>query len=79
MEKIAGQKPIVTVAKKSIANFKVRDDYPVGCKVTLRKSNMYTFLDRLIKLQYLENEILGAYQQNLLMAEAIIIWVLKNK
>ena len=50
MEKIAGQKPIVTVAKKSIANFKVRDDYPVGCKVTLRKSNMYTFLDRLINV-----------------------------
>ena len=50
MEKIAGQKPIVTVAKKSIANFKVRDDYPVGCKVTLRKSSMYTFLDRLINI-----------------------------
>ena len=50
MEKIAGQKPIVTVAKKSIANFKVRDDYPVGCKVTLRKSQMYTFLDRLINV-----------------------------
>jgi large subunit ribosomal protein L5 len=48
MEKIAGQKPIVTVAKKSIATWKIRDDYPVGCKVTLRKSNMYTFLDRLI-------------------------------
>ena len=50
MEKMAGQKPIVTVAKKSIANFKVRDDYPVGCKVHLRKSNMYTFLDRLINV-----------------------------
>ena len=50
MEKIAGQKPIVTLAKKSIANFKVRDDYPVGCKVTLRKSSMFTFLDRLINI-----------------------------
>ena len=50
MEKIAGQKPIITLAKKSIANFKVRDDYPVGCKVTLRKSQMYTFLDRLINV-----------------------------
>jgi large subunit ribosomal protein L5 len=50
MEKMAGQKPIITVAKKSIANFKVRDDYPVGCKVTLRKSKMYTFLDRLINI-----------------------------
>ena len=46
MEKIAGQKPVVTLSKKSIAAFKIRDNYPVGCKVTLRKSNMYTFLDR---------------------------------
>lgn len=50
LEKIAGQKPLVTKAKKSIAAFKIRDDYPVGCKVTLRKSNMYTFLDRLISI-----------------------------
>jgi len=50
MEKIAGQKPIVTLSKKSIAAFKIRDDYPVGCKVTLRKSSMYTFLDRLINI-----------------------------
>ena len=46
MEKIAGQKPVVTKAKKSIAGFKIRDDYPVGCKVTLRKNNMYTFIKR---------------------------------
>ncbi|EAV47728.1 50S ribosomal protein L5 [Methylophilaceae bacterium] len=50
MQKIAGQKPVVTKAKKSIATFKIRDDYPVGCKVTLRKSVMYTFLDRLINI-----------------------------
>jgi large subunit ribosomal protein L5 len=50
LEKIAGQKPLVTKAKKSIAAFKIRDDYPVGCKVTLRKNNMYTFLDRLISI-----------------------------
>jgi len=50
LEKIAGQKPLVTKAKKSIASFKIRDDYPVGCKVTLRKNNMYTFLDRLISI-----------------------------
>lgn len=50
LEKIAGQKPLVTKAKKSIAGFKIRDDYPVGCKVTLRKNNMYTFLDRLISI-----------------------------
>ena len=50
LEKIAGKKPLVTKAKKSIAAFKIRDDYPVGCKVTLRKNNMYTFLDRLISI-----------------------------
>ena len=48
MEKIAGQKVIVTKAKKSVAAFKIRDDYPVGCKVTLRRERMYEFLDRLI-------------------------------
>jgi len=48
MEKIAGQKAIVTKAKKSIAAFKIRDDYPVGCKVTLRRERMYEFLDRLV-------------------------------
>jgi large subunit ribosomal protein L5 len=48
MQKIAGQKPIVTKAKKSVAAFKIRDDYPVGCKVTLRRERMYEFLDRLV-------------------------------
>ncbi len=48
MQKIAGQKPVVTLAKKSIAGFKIRDGYPVGCKVTLRKDQMYEFLDRLV-------------------------------
>ena len=48
MEKIAGQKAIVTKAKKSVAAFKIRDDYPVGCKVTLRRNRMYEFLDRLV-------------------------------
>jgi large subunit ribosomal protein L5 len=48
MEAIAGQKAIVTKAKKSIAAFKIRDDYPVGCKVTLRRERMYEFLDRLV-------------------------------
>jgi large subunit ribosomal protein L5 len=48
MEKIAGQKVIVTKAKKSVAAFKIRDDYPVGCKVTLRRDRMYEFLDRLV-------------------------------
>ena len=50
MEAIAGQKPITTIARKSIAGFKVREDYPIGCKVTLRRERMYEFLDRLINI-----------------------------
>lgn len=50
MEKIAGQKPVVTLARKSIAGFKLREGYPVGCKVTLRGKKMYEFLDRLINI-----------------------------
>lgn len=48
--KIAGQKPVVTVARKSIAGFKIRDNYPVGCKVTLRRDQMFEFLDRLVTI-----------------------------
>lgn len=47
---IAGQKPIITRAKKSIANFKIREDMPIGCKVTLRGERMYEFLDKLINI-----------------------------
>lgn len=50
MTKIAGQKPVVTKARKSIAAFKIRDDYPIGCKVTLRREKMYEFFDRLISI-----------------------------
>ena len=50
LEKISGQKPVVTVARKSIAGFKIRDNYPVGCKVTLRRNQMFEFLDRLITI-----------------------------
>lgn len=50
LEKIAGQKPVVTLARKSIAGFKIRDNYPVGCKVTLRRERMFEFLDRLITI-----------------------------
>ena len=45
---IAGQKPVVTLARKAIAGFKIREDMPIGCKVTLRRDKMYEFLDRLI-------------------------------
>lgn len=48
MEKISGQKPVVTKARKSIAGFKVRDGWPIGCKVTLRSDRMYEFLERLV-------------------------------
>ena len=50
MAKISGQKPVVTIARKSIAGFKIRDDMPIGCKVTLRRERMYEFLDRLINV-----------------------------
>jgi large subunit ribosomal protein L5 len=50
LQKIAGQKPVVTKAKKSIATFKVREGYPVGCMVTLRRTRMFEFLDRLISV-----------------------------
>ncbi|GAB6048944.1 50S ribosomal protein L5 [Methyloparacoccus murrellii] len=48
LQKISGQKPIITISKKSIAGFKIRDGMPIGCKVTLRRDRMYEFLDRLI-------------------------------
>ncbi len=50
MSKIAGQKPVVTKARKSVASFKIRDDYPIGCKVTLRRERMYEFFDRLVTI-----------------------------
>ena len=50
MEKIAGQKPVVTKAKKSVAGFKVRDGWPIGAKVNLRRARMYEFFDRLISV-----------------------------
>ena len=50
LEKIAGQKVVVTRAKKSVANFKIREGMPIGCKVTLRGDRMYEFMDRLINL-----------------------------
>jgi len=50
MTKIAGQKPLVTYARKSVASFKIRDGWPIGCKVTLRRERMYEFLDRLVSI-----------------------------
>ena len=50
MEKISGQKPVITKAKKSIAQFKLREGMPIGCKVTLRRDRMFEFLDRLVTI-----------------------------
>ena len=50
LQKVAGQKPVTTKAKKSIAGFKIRDGYPIGCMVTLRGPRMYEFLDRLMTI-----------------------------
>lgn len=50
MTKIAGQKSVSTLSKKSIATFKIRDNWPIGCKVTLRRAKMYEFIDRLVNI-----------------------------
>lgn len=52
MTKIAGQKPIMTKARKSVANFKIREEYPIGVKVTLRRERMYEFLDRMVNVAF---------------------------
>jgi len=50
MQKIAGQRPVTTLSRKSVAGFKIRDGMPIGCKVTLRRERMYEFLDRLVNI-----------------------------
>jgi large subunit ribosomal protein L5 len=50
LERISGQKPVITYSRKSIAGFKIRDGWPIGCKVTLRRERMYEFLDRLVNI-----------------------------
>ncbi len=50
MEKIAGQRPVTRLARKSVAGFKIREGFPIGCKVTLRRERMYEFLDRLVNI-----------------------------
>ena len=50
MQKVSGQKPVITKSKKSIAVFKIREGYPIGCMVTLRRERMYEFLDRLVTI-----------------------------
>jgi large subunit ribosomal protein L5 len=50
MQKVSGQKPVITKSKKAIANFKIREGYPIGCMVTLRQARIYEFLDRLVSI-----------------------------
>ena len=79
LEKIAGQKPIITKVKKSVASYKIREGFPIGCKVTLRKTRMYEFLDRLVMLQYLVLETSVDLMLSHLMAVETTIWELLNK
>ena len=75
---ISGQKPVVTKAKRSIAGFKLREGMPIGCMVTLRNVQMWTFLDNCFTLQCLVFVTLGVFPQKPLMEQEIIPWELKN-
>ena len=75
MALISGQKPITTVAKKDISNFKIRKGWPVGCKVTLRSKIMFEFLDRLISVALPRTRDFRVFLLNLLMVVVIIILV----
>ena len=79
MEKVAGQKPVTTLARKSVASFKVRDGYPIGCKVTLRRERMYEFLDRLINISIPRVRDFRGLNGKHLMDVVITAWVLKSR
>jgi len=79
MQLISGQKPAITLARKSIAGFKIREGWPIGCKVTLRGDRMYEFLDRLISITIPRILTSVVLVQKLLMAVVITAWVSKNK
>jgi large subunit ribosomal protein L5 len=74
LEKIAGQKPVATMSRKSIAGFKLREGWPIGCKVTLRGVRMYEFLDRLISIA-----LPRVRDFRLLTVVVITVWVSRNK
>ena len=78
LKKISGQMPIVTKTKKAIANFKTKENMPIGCKVTLRKKRMYEFIDRLINIALPRTKDFLVYHQKILMDSGIILLVLKN-
>jgi large subunit ribosomal protein L5 len=79
MELIAGQKPVVTKAKKSIAQFKLREGMPIGCKVTLRRERMYEFLDRLITIAMPRIRDFRGSTRSRSTAVATMRWVSRNR
>ena len=79
LETITGQKAVVTRAKNSVANFKLREGQPIGCKVTLRGEKMYEFLDRLVNLALPQKETLEVLILMHLMEEEIMLLVSKNR
>jgi len=79
MTKIAGQKPVVTKSRKSIAGFKIRDGWPIGCKVTLRDERMYEFLERLISIAIPVSVTSEASAPSRSMAAETLRWVLPSK
>lgn len=79
LEKIAGQRAVVTRARKSIAAFKIRENYPVGCMVTLRGKRMYEFLDRLVNIAIPRIRDFRGCKVRDLMGVVILIWVSRSK
>jgi len=78
MTEIAGQKPVLTLARQSIAGFKLREGVAIGCKVTLRRERMYEFLDRLVSIVLPEFATSGVLAERPLMATAITRWGCRN-
>ena len=78
LELITGQKAVTTKAKKSVANFKIREGMPIGCKVTLRGEKMYEFVDRLINLACRVYVTSAVLTRTHLMAEVTTLWVSKS-
>ena len=78
MQKVSGQKPVITKSKKSIAVFKIREGYPIGCMVTLRRELMYEFLDRLVTIA-LPRMRLSRYPGKAFDGRVSTIWVLKSR
>ena len=79
MQKIAGQKAVTTKARKSIAGFKIRDGYPIGCMLTLRGPRMFEFLDRLVTVALPRVRDFRGISARGSMVAAITTWVLKSK